>query len=109
MKRMSFKEQRRLYEMIEKAVAEKTPIIFPEGLHPFLQVDSTPTGPLFKIPNLLWRDKKRNLYRAWMQMRYRSKDICSSGLYVVGSVTLDGSSSDDISMFRKENRYFIVL
>ena len=109
MKRMSFKEQRRLYDIIEKAVCENKPIVFPEDLHPLLQVDSTPTGPIFKIPDLLWRDKKRNLYRAWMEMRYRSKDISSSGLYVVGSVSLDGSSTDDTSMFRKENRYFIVF
>lgn len=109
MKRMSFKEQRRLFDIIEKAVFENKPIVFPEDLHPLLQVDFTPTGPIFKIPDLLWRDRKRNLYRAWMEMRCRSKDISSSGLYVVGSVSLDGSSTDDTSMFRKENRYFIVF
>lgn len=109
MKGLSFKEQRRLYEMVEKAVAEKTPIVFPEGLHPLLLVDSTAAGPLFRIPTLLWRDKKRNLYRARMEIKYPSQDLCSFGLYVVGSVALDGSNSDDTSMFCKENRYFTVL
>ena len=107
--KMSFKEQRRLYEMIEKSVAEETPIVFPMGLHTVLQVDTTPLGPLFKIPCLLWRDKKRNLYRARMEMRYPSKDMRLCGLYVVGSVSLDGSTNDDTSMFRKENRYFTIL
>ena len=107
--KMSFKEQRRLYEMIEKSVAEKTPIVFPMGLCPVLQVDPTLTGPVFKIPNLLWRDKKKNLHQALMEIRYPSKDMRSCGLYVVGSVSLDGSSTDDTSIFRKEHRYFTVF
>lgn len=106
---MTFEQQAKLYEMIEKAVQEDAPIRFLEGVYPVLQVGSAPTGPTFTIPGLLWTDEERNIYQAWMQMETRRKDNYLPGLYVRGSKCPDGKSSGDVSMFTAENRYQTIL
>lgn len=106
---MTFEQLNKLYEMIENAVQEDAPIRFPEGVYPVLQVGSAPTGPTFTIPGLLWTDEERNIYQAWLQMEFRSKDLLSPGLYVRGSKCPDGKSSGIVSMFKPENRYKTIL
>lgn len=97
-----------LYEMIEQAVLENRPVVFPQDVYPLLQVCHAPTGPTFTIPELYWIDEDRNVYRAWMQIEYRRKDMFA-GLYVKGTCTLDGFSSGDTSMLRPECRYRTLL
>jgi hypothetical protein len=92
-----------LYEIIEQAVENKTPVNF-QDVETMLQVVPGSNGPAFIIPELYWQDEKGNVYQAWMQICYQKKHV-SPGLYVVGSKTLDWFSSGDLSMIKPEFRY----
>ncbi len=99
----SNKTRKELYEIIENAVKNKVSVNF-QDIQTTLQVGSTSTGATFTIPELYWQDEKGNVYQAWMQIYYQKKHIVP-GLYVVGSNTLDGFSSGDLSMIKSEFRY----
>ena len=94
---------KQLYEIIEKAVENKSPVYFQE-IQTTLHVGSGANGTSFTIPELYWQDEKGNVYQAWMQIGYQKKHVFP-GLYVVGSKTLDGFSSGDLSMIKPEFRY----
>ena len=107
---MTWEQQKLLYEMIEKAVQEKLPIVFPDNVYPVLQVGQSSTGPTFTIPGLFWIDEQRNIYEAWMQMEIcRKGSWIVPGLYVKGFACPDGFSSGDTSMFCAENRYKSII
>lgn len=106
MRELTWAELDKLCEMIETAVKAKCPIIFPEGIYPVLQVSA---GPTFTIPRLAWIDESRNVYQAFMRIEFHSHREMLPGLYVVGTRTLDGRSSGDLSMIKKENRYRSII
>lgn len=96
-----------LYEAIEKAAAQRSKVTFPkESIGKELRIGD---DHCFFVPGLYWMDELRNVYVARLEMNVTGKDLWSVGLYVAGSTALDGRSSGDTSMFRKENRYRSVI
>ncbi len=89
------------YEAIESAVAEKRNVRFPDALiGQYLRVGDSSCGFTYTLPCLLWLDSKNNPCEAWMMIDRQGN------FYVAGMMTLDGFSSGDTSMFRKENRLY---
>lgn len=97
--------EEKYYAAIEKAVMDDKQIILPngEGLR-LIMVSQTK----LIAEGLHWMDKQRNIYVPMLEVQFRSK-FGVPGIYVVGSVALDGFSSGDISMFRKEKRYQSII
>ncbi|MBR2861587.1 MAG: hypothetical protein IKB86_07095 [Clostridia bacterium] len=97
--------QNALYAAVEKAVATKSELTFPEAVKGYsvevMQKD-------FLLPELYWMDEKRNVYQVWCRIETRSK-LGLPGLFVVGSVTLDGFSSGDLSMITPKTRYQTIV
>lgn len=98
----------RLYEMIEKAVAENKPILLPPDLAPNVKMMSASIGEVFTLTGIYWMDDKRNIYEPWFRAEYRASKG-SVGFYVKGSCTPDLFSSGDTSMFKPENRYYTIV
>lgn len=95
-------EIEQLYEAIENAVAEKRHIIFPDALiGQYLRVGDSSCGFTYTLPCLLWHDAKQNACEAWLMIDRQGK------FYVAGMMTLEGFSSGDTSMFKKENRIYL--
>ncbi len=97
--------QSALYAVVEKAVATKSEIRFPEAIKGY-SIDVMQND--FLLPELYWMDENRNVYQVWCRIETRSR-LGEPGLFVVGSVTLDGFSSGDLSMIIPENRYTSII
>ena len=97
-----------LLEAIEEAVTNDKPVRFPEEPQPTLTVCSSPTGSAFRVERAYWVDENRNVYNVWLQIQHRRGEPFP-GLYVVGTVALDGASSGNTSIIRKENRYHTII
>lgn len=111
-----------LYQMIEDSIRNGTGILFDENTD-FLLADGlikscgtmANYGIVFTIDNLLWTDSMHNIYKPIISMRFvEIKKTAFVPFYdkrfvVVGSITPDGFSSGDISMFKSENRYKTIV
>ena len=96
---MENREARKLlYAAVEKSVATKSQLIFPEEV---IGYSITVGSNYYLLPDLFWMDERRNVYQVWL----RAED----GLRVVGSCTPDGMSSGDLSMIKQENRYKTII
>ena len=92
-----------LYEIIEVAAMNDTPIVLPSGRpHPIRTIMAGPTK--FVVEDVYWRGNDGNVYQPVIEAQFRSR-YGVAAMYVSGNVTLDWASSGDISMFRPENRY----
>lgn len=96
-----------LYEDIERSAKEHTPL-YNFGSETSVTPLFSSSGQIFLINDLFWIDEHRNVYRAIIEPQFHKKDI-KCGMYVFGSMTLDGFSSGKTDMFRKENRYSSIL
>lgn len=97
--------QNALYAVVETAVATKCEIRFPETIKGY-SIDVMQND--FVLPELYWMDENRNVYQVWCRIETRSR-MGEPGLFVVGSVTLDGFSSGDLSMVTLEKRYRTIV
>lgn len=107
-----------LYQIIEDSIENGTGIIFDENISMMLAdglIKSCGTmanhGIVFTIDNLLWTDSMHNIYKPIIAMSFveTKKDafvpFYDKRFVVVGSITPDGLSSSDVSMFNSDSRY----
>lgn len=111
-----------LYQIIENSIQNGTGIIFDENISMLLAdglIKSCGTMPnhgiVFTIDNLLWTDSMHNIYKPIIAMSFvETKKVAlvpffNKSFIVVGSLTPDGFSSGDISMFNSKNRYRTII
>lgn len=111
-----------LYQIIEKAAKEGTGLSFGEDINLLIGeglIKSCGTMPdygvVFTIDNLLWTDDSHNVYKPIiafdfiLERKIGGVPFYHKSFIVVGSLTPDSLSSDDISMFKSENRYQTLL
>ena len=104
---MNYHEQlERAYEVIEYAAEHKTPVELPDDI----RLETVMRGPgHFLIKGLYWIDDERNVYQAVLEPATRRTHDYLPGMYLWGTNNLDGMSSGDTSMIRKENRYKTII
>lgn len=98
---MTREETEQVQTAIEDAVKEGRGVIFPcieSGL--YLRVYHGQ----YSLDGVYWSDGEE-LFSVFMEIRNRRREMLP-GLYVIGTYTPDGFSSGDLTMIRKENRYF---
>lgn len=104
--RSVYKSDNALRQMIEEAVGDSYEIKFGEEINRLIldgAIKSCGTmknqGIVFTVDNLLWTDNIHNIYKPII--------ACGSGskYCIIGSLTPDGYSSRDTSMFKFQNRY----
>lgn len=107
-----------LYEIIEESIQKGSGISFDENTNLLLAdglIKSSGTmanhGIVFTIDNLLWIDSMHNIYKPIIAVSFiETKMVAFVPFYdkrfvVIGSITPDGFSSGDVSMFNSKNRY----
>lgn len=93
------------YEMIENAVAENSDIYLPLT-DKYLNLKLISSTKML-VTDLFWIDEKRNIYCPVLEVLSGKSGL--PALKVSISTTLDGFSSNDLSMFKKENRYTTII
>lgn len=94
----------KLYSRVEAAAENKEPLHldYEEAAELRVQTIASPTGIHILITNLYWRDEDNNIYQAILEP---ATGKYGAGLFVCGNWTLDGFSSGQTNMFRKNLRY----
>jgi len=104
---MNYYEQlNKMYEAVEYAAEHRAPVVLPDDIR--LELEMRGSGHL-RIKNLYWLDEQRNVYQAILEPAVHKSHDYLPGMYLWGTNNLDGMSSGDVSMIRKENRYKTII